>query len=100
VIADMTRFAVEMDDLAFWAGGVGRAVEPPAVPDEEWRRSHWWVGIEPFPGSRRQCALRQVRGETCLSWGKAGREFLPELARRAPLLPGAETLAFIDVDSM
>jgi hypothetical protein len=40
------------------------------------------------------------------TWGnvsqleKAGREFLAELARRAPLLPGAETLAFIDIDSM
>ena len=31
---------------------------------------------------------------------KAGREFLAELTRRAPLLPGAETLAFIDIDSM
>jgi hypothetical protein len=40
------------------------------------------------------------------TWGnvsqleKAAREFLAELARRAPLLPGAETLAFIDIDSM
>ena len=40
------------------------------------------------------------------TWGnvsqleKAGREFLEGLARRAPLLPGAETLAFIDIDSM
>jgi hypothetical protein len=40
------------------------------------------------------------------TWGnvtqleKAGREFLAELARRAPLLPGAGTLAFIDIDSM
>jgi Transposase DDE domain group 1 len=40
------------------------------------------------------------------TWGnvsqldKAGREFLAELARRAPLLPGAETLAFVDIDSM
>ena len=40
------------------------------------------------------------------TWGnvsqleKAGREFLAELARRSPLLPGAETLAFIDIDSM
>ena len=40
------------------------------------------------------------------TWGnvcqleKAGREFLAELARRAPLLPGADTLAFIDIDSM
>src|SRR5512142_806702 len=40
------------------------------------------------------------------TWGnvsqleKAGREFLAELARRAPLLPGADILAFIDIDSM
>ena len=40
------------------------------------------------------------------SWGnacqleKAGREFLVALAGRAPLLPGAGTLAFIDIDSM
>jgi hypothetical protein len=31
---------------------------------------------------------------------KAGREFLVALAGRAPLLPGAGTLAFIDIDSM
>jgi hypothetical protein len=40
------------------------------------------------------------------TWGnvsqleKAGRELLAELARRAPLLPGAQSLAFIDIDSM
>jgi hypothetical protein len=40
------------------------------------------------------------------TWGnvsqleKAGREFLVNLAAQAPLLPGAETLAFIDIDSM
>lgn len=40
------------------------------------------------------------------TWGnvaqleKASREFLAELARQSPLLPGAETLAFIDIDSM
>ena len=40
------------------------------------------------------------------TWGnvrqleKAGRELLAELARQAPLLPGADTLAFIDIDSM
>ena len=40
------------------------------------------------------------------TWGnvaqleKAGREFLVRLAREAPLLPGAGTLAFIDIDSM
>ena len=39
------------------------------------------------------------------NWGnvqqleKAGRELLVRLARQAPLLPGAETLAFIDIDS-
>jgi hypothetical protein len=42
----------------------------------------------------------------CYTWGnvsqleKAGREFLAELARQAPLLPGADVLAFIDIDSM
>jgi Transposase DDE domain group 1 len=42
----------------------------------------------------------------CYTWGnvsqleKAGREFLAGLTQRAPLLPGAGTLAFIDVDSM
>jgi hypothetical protein len=40
------------------------------------------------------------------TWGnvaqleKAGREFLAELARQAPLLPGAQTLAFAGIDSM
>jgi hypothetical protein len=40
------------------------------------------------------------------AWGnvrqleKAHREFLGELARRAPLLPGAGVLAFVDIDSM
>ena len=40
------------------------------------------------------------------TWGnvrqleKAGRELLAELARWAPLLPGARTLAFVDFDSM
>jgi hypothetical protein len=39
------------------------------------------------------------------TWGnvqqleKAGREFLARLARQAPLLPGADVLAFIDIDS-
>src|SRR6266704_2953537 len=31
---------------------------------------------------------------------KAGREFLSALAGQAPLLPGAGTLAFVDIDSM
>ena len=40
------------------------------------------------------------------TWGnvaqleKAGREFLAGLAGQSPLLPGADTLAFIDIDSM
>jgi DDE family transposase len=39
------------------------------------------------------------------SWGnvlqleRAGRELLARLARRAPLLPGADVLAFVDIDS-
>jgi Transposase DDE domain group 1 len=42
----------------------------------------------------------------CYTWGnvaqleKAGREFLVNLAARAPLLPGADVLAFVDLDSM
>jgi hypothetical protein len=42
----------------------------------------------------------------CYTWGnvaqleKAGREFLARLAGQAPLLPGADVLAFIDIDSM
>jgi hypothetical protein len=42
----------------------------------------------------------------CYTWGnvsqleKAGRELLIALARRAPLLPGAGTLAFLDIDAM
>src|SRR5438477_7987650 len=42
----------------------------------------------------------------CYTWGnvsqleKAAREFLVALAGQAPLLPGAGTLAFIDIDSM
>jgi hypothetical protein len=31
--------------------------------------------------------------------GAGGRELLARLARRAPLLPGADALAFIDIDS-
>jgi hypothetical protein len=32
--------------------------------------------------------------------GEGGREFLVRLAREAPLLPGADVLAFVDIDSM
>jgi hypothetical protein len=42
----------------------------------------------------------------CYTWGnvsqleKAGREFLVNLAGQAPLLPGADVLAFLDIDAM
>ena len=41
----------------------------------------------------------------CYAWGnvlqieKAGRELLARLSREAPLLPGADVLAFVDIDS-
>ena len=41
----------------------------------------------------------------CYTWGnvlqieKTGRELLARLSREAPLLPGADVLAFIDIDS-
>jgi Transposase DDE domain group 1 len=44
--------------------------------------------------------LRSYAWGNALQLEKAGRELLAELARRAPLLPGARTLAFIDIDSM
>jgi hypothetical protein len=44
--------------------------------------------------------LRSYTWGNALQLEKAGRELLAELARRAPLLPGARTLAFIDIDSM
>ncbi len=43
--------------------------------------------------------LRSFTWGNVLQLGKVHREFLVELARRAPLLPGADVLAFIDVDS-
>jgi hypothetical protein len=43
--------------------------------------------------------LRSFTWGNVLQLGKVHREFLAELARRAPLLPGAGVLAFIDVDS-
>lgn len=44
--------------------------------------------------------LRSYTWGNALQLEKAGREFLGELARRAPLLPGRDVLAFIDIDSM
>jgi DDE family transposase len=44
--------------------------------------------------------LRSYTWGNVLQLEKAGREFLAALAGRAPLLPGADVLAFIDIDSM
>jgi hypothetical protein len=43
--------------------------------------------------------LRSFTWGHVLQLGKVNRLLLAELARRAPLLPGKETLAFIDIDS-
>jgi hypothetical protein len=43
--------------------------------------------------------LRSFTWGNVLQLQKAHREFLAELARRTPLLPGAGTLAFVDIDS-
>jgi DDE family transposase len=44
--------------------------------------------------------LRSFTWGNVLQLQKVHRVFLGELARRTPLLPGAEVLAFIDIDSM
>jgi hypothetical protein len=44
--------------------------------------------------------LRSYAWGNVLQLEKAGREFLAALAGQAPLLPGADVLAFIDIDSM
>ena len=44
--------------------------------------------------------LRAFTWGNVLKLGKVNRLLLGELARRAPLLPGKDTLAFIDIDSM
>ena len=43
--------------------------------------------------------LRTFTWGNVLQLQKVHRQFLAELARRAPLLPGADVLAFIDIDS-
>src|SRR5690349_7303570 len=43
--------------------------------------------------------LRCYTGGNVLQIEKAGRELLARLSRQAPLLPGADVLAFIDIDS-
>ena len=44
--------------------------------------------------------LRAFTWGNVLQLGKVNRELLAELARRAPLLTGKDTLVFIDIDSM
>jgi hypothetical protein len=44
--------------------------------------------------------LRSFTWGNVLQLGKVNRVFLGELARRTPLLPGADAVAFIDIDSM
>jgi hypothetical protein len=44
--------------------------------------------------------LRSFTWGNVLQLGKVNRELLAELARRSPLLPGKDILAFIDIDSM
>ena len=56
------------------------------------------AGSAPRPRWGRTCA--PIPGATSRQLEKAGREFLAALAGQAPLLPGAGTLAFIDIDSM
>ena len=43
--------------------------------------------------------LRAFTWGNVLQLGKVHREFLAELGRRAPLLPGKDVLAFVDIDS-
>jgi hypothetical protein len=43
--------------------------------------------------------LRSFTWGNVLQLQKVHRAFLAELARRAPLLPGADVLAFVDIDS-
>jgi hypothetical protein len=43
--------------------------------------------------------LRSFTWGNVLQMGKVNREFLAGLARRAPLLPGKDVLAFVDIDS-
>jgi hypothetical protein len=44
--------------------------------------------------------LRSSTWGNVRQFGAAARELLAELARLAPLLPGADQLAFVDIDSM
>jgi hypothetical protein len=80
----------------------GMAAGADSIDDMDLLRHGAMTGL--FGGVRAPSTLgSHLRSYT---WGnvsqleKAGRAFLAELARRAPLLPGREMLAFIDIDSM
>ena len=82
LVAGMTAGADSIDDMALLRHGA--------------------MGVL-FGGIRAPSALGSFL--RAFSWGnvlqlqKVHRKFLAELARRAPLLPGADVLAFIDIDS-
>ena len=83
LVAGMAAGADSIDDMGLLRHGAMRGCSAGSG-----RRPRW----------ARTCAA--TTGGTSRQLEKAGREFLAELARRAPLLPGAGTLAFIDIDSM
>jgi hypothetical protein len=83
IVAGMVAGADSIDDLdVLRHGGMGRL----------------------FSGIRAPSTLGSFL--RCLKWGnvrqieKVNRLLLAELAARTPLLPGAETVAFLDIDSM
>jgi Transposase DDE domain group 1 len=82
LVAGMTAGADSIDDMGLLRHGAMRAL---------------------FGGIRAPSTLGSFL--RAFTWGnvlqlqKVHREFLAELARRAPLLPGADVLAFVDIDS-
>ena len=90
-------------------GGEGRPAWSRAWPRARTRSTTWTccatarcrscsAGSGRRPRWGRSCA--RSPGAMSASWRAAGRELLAELARQAPLLPGADVLAFVDIDSM
>ena len=55
--------------------------------------------VRRIPPSTLGSFLRSFTWGNVLQLGKVHRQVLTELARRTPLLPGADVLAFVDVDS-
>jgi hypothetical protein len=83
LVAGMAAGADSVDDMDLLRhGAMGRLVGEVRAPSTlgSHLRSYTWGSVSQLE--------------------RAGREFLAELARRSPLLPGAGTLAFIDIDSM